>query len=46
MGENENIISQIVKVSEICDQNGECLSKNHKSFHICSILQLKKDFIG
>ena len=34
--ENEKIISQIVGVSKISDQNGDKVSKNDKSCHICS----------
>ena len=35
------IISQIVRVSEVCDQNGDRVSKNHKICHICS-MRLKR----
>ena len=35
---NEKIISQIVGVSEVCDQNGDKLSKKGKSCIICIIL--------
>ena len=32
--ENEKIISQIVRISEVCDQNGDRVFKNNKSCHI------------
>ena len=35
--ENEKIISQIVGISKICDQNGDRVSKNYKYSHICSM---------
>ena len=35
--EDEVIISQIVRISEGCDQNGNRVSKNDKSCHICSM---------
>ena len=35
--ENEKIISQIVGVSWVCDQNGGRVSKNDKICHICSM---------
>ena len=35
--ENEKIISQIVGISKICDQNGDGVSKNYKYSHICSM---------
>ena len=35
--ENEKIISQIVGISWACDQNGDSVSKNGKSCHICSM---------
>ena len=35
------IASQIVGVSKICDQNGDRVSKNVKSCHICS-MRLKR----
>ena len=35
--EDEKMISQIVWISEGCDQNGERVSKNGKSCHICSM---------
>ena len=38
---NEEIISQIVGSSWVYDQNGDMVSNNDKSFHICS-LRLKK----
>ena len=38
--ENEKNISQIVRVSEVCVQNGERVSRNDKSCHIC--MRLKK----
>ena len=31
------IISQIVRIGEVCDQNGDRVSKNNKSCHICSM---------
>ena len=34
------LISQIVGISEGCDQNGDRVSKNDKSCHIC-IMRLK-----
>ena len=36
---NEKIISQIVQVNEVCDQNGDKVSKSNKSCHIYSIRQ-------
>ena len=33
--EDEKIISQIVKISEDCDQNGNRVSKNDENCHIC-----------
>ena len=30
--------SQIVRISEDCDQNGDRVSKDHKSFHICIMI--------
>ena len=33
--EIEEIISQIVRISWVCDQNGDRVSKNDKSCHIC-----------
>ena len=35
-----NIISQIVGIVEVCDQNGDRVSKNDKSYRIC-IMWLK-----
>ena len=35
--ENENIISQVVRIGEWCDQNGDKVSKNDKSCYICII---------
>ena len=37
------IISQIAWVNEVCDQNGDRVSKNNKSCHICR-MRLKKGF--
>ena len=34
---DSNAICQIVGVSEVCDHNGERVSKDDKSFNICSI---------
>ena len=28
--------NQIIGISEVCDQNADMVSKNNKSFHICS----------
>ena len=33
--EDEKIISYIVRISEDCDRNGDKVSKNDKSYHIC-----------
>ena len=33
--ENEKIISHIVGISEVCDKNGDRVSKNDKSCYIC-----------
>ena len=41
--ENEKIINQIVGISEDCYKNGDKVSKNDKSYHICNI-KLKLDF--
>ena len=41
--ENEKNFSQIVGVCEVCDQNGDIVSKNDKSCHIC-IKQLIRFF--
>ena len=35
--ENGKIISQIVGISEDCDQNGDRVSKNNVSCHICIV---------
>ena len=37
--EDEKIVSQIVWISDECDQNGDRVSKNDKSCHICSTRQ-------
>ena len=37
--ENEKNISQIVRVCEVCVQNGERVSRNDKSCHICMRLK-------
>ena len=42
--ESEKIISRIVGISEGCDQNGDRVSKNDKSCHICIMRQ--KGVIG
>ena len=34
---NEKIICQIIGISEVCDQNGDRVSKKNKSYHICII---------
>ena len=34
---NEKIISQILEISKVHDQNGDRVSKNDKSYYICSI---------
>ena len=39
--ENEKKIGQNVRVSEACDQNGDRVSKNNKSRHICT-MRLKR----
>ena len=33
--ENAKIIGLIVRVGEVCDKNGDTVSKNNKSCHIC-----------
>ena len=33
---NQAKICQIVRSIEVCDQNGDRVSKNHKSWHMCS----------
>ena len=38
--ENKKITDQIIRVSEVCVQNGDRVSKNGKSSHIC-IMGLK-----
>ena len=38
----EEIISQIVWIIEVCDQNGDRVSKTNQSCHIC--MRLKKVF--
>ena len=35
--DTKKIISQIVMISEVCDQNGDRVSKNDKSWHSCCI---------
>ena len=35
--ENEKIISQIVGISEVCNQNGDRVSQNENNCDICSI---------
>ena len=40
---NEKMISQIVGNGNNCDQNGDRVSKNHKSCHIFS-MRLKRIF--
>ena len=39
--ETEKIIFQNVRISEVCDQNGDGVSKNYKSSHIFS-MRLKR----
>ena len=34
---NEKIICQIVRISEVCDQNGDRVSTNDKICHVCGI---------
>ena len=34
----DNIISQIVQISKVCDQNGDRVSKNSKICHVWSVL--------
>ena len=41
--ENDDIISQMVGIGEVCDQNGDRVSRNDKSCHICSD-RLKRTF--
>ena len=41
--ENEQIISQIVGVSEVCDQCGDRVCTKDKGYHISSI-RLKRTF--
>ena len=43
--EDEKIISQIVGFSKDCDQNGDKVSSNDESGHIC-IRRLKSSFSG
>ena len=41
--EIEKIISQIVRIGEVCDHIGDRVSKNDKSCHICST-RLKRTY--